>query len=147
MGVSYSIVESSVTWRWVFWVMFFFAAGCTLVMIPLLPETYAPVLLRRKVDRLRKEDPEGSKHLYAEHERQDWSFKGVIHRTLFRPFSMLLGEPILFLITVYLSIVYGLLYARKSIFPMKEQHGLSPYLPSVPSLPYCFHHQKRVLGF
>lgn len=52
--------------------------------------------------------------MYAEHERQDWSIKGVIHRTLFRPFQMLVKEPILVLITIYLSVVYGLLYACES---------------------------------
>jgi len=92
--------------------MFIFAGTCTVVAAILLPETYAPVLLQQKVKRLRKEDPVGSKHLYAEHEKQDWSFKGIVHRTIFRPFSMLAKEPILILITIYLSVVYGLLYAR-----------------------------------
>ncbi|KAF9556864.1 MFS polyamine transporter [Agrocybe pediades] len=113
------IVESHhVTWRWVFWVMFIFAGSCTAVATLLLPETYAPVLLQKKVQRLRKEDPIGSKSLYAEHEKQDWSFKGVLHRTLFRPFTMLAKEPILILITIYLSIVYGLLYALFQAFPI-----------------------------
>ena len=49
----------------------------------------------------------------SEHENQDWSPKGVVHRTLFRPFKMLFQEPILALVTVYLSIVYGVLYARE----------------------------------
>ncbi|KAH9476296.1 Ascochitine biosynthesis cluster MFS transporter [Psilocybe cubensis] len=116
--VSGYIVDSPASWRWIFWVMFFFAGACTLIIIPVLPETYAPVILLKKTQRLRKEDPEGSKDLYAEHEKQDWSFKGVVQRTLFRPFSMLLGEPILMLITVYLSIVYGLLYALFQAFPV-----------------------------
>lgn len=80
-------------------------------MIAILPETYAPVILLAKVKKLREEDPVGSKNLYAEHEKQDWSIMGVIRRTLFRPFHMLALEPILVLITIYLSIVYGLLFA------------------------------------
>ncbi|PPR04190.1 hypothetical protein CVT24_010738 [Panaeolus cyanescens] len=112
------IIESGVTWRWVFWVMMIFAGACTLVVIPLIPETYAPIILLKKVKKMRKDDPIGSKNLYAEHEKQDWSFKGVVHRTLFRPFSMLAQEPILVLITLYLSIVYGLLYALFQAFPV-----------------------------
>lgn len=62
---------------------------------------------------MRKADPEGSKHLYAEHEKQDWSLSGLTQRYLYRPVHMLTLEPILVLVTIYLSIVYGLLYARK----------------------------------
>lgn len=109
----FSIVDSQVSWRWIFWVMMIFAGVCTAIMIILLPETYAPVILLKKTKNLRKEDPVGSKGLYAEHEKQDWSTMGVIRRTLFRPFHMLALEPILVLVTIYLSIVYGLLYARK----------------------------------
>lgn len=58
-------------------------------------------------------EPKASAELYAEHEKQDWSAKGIIHQTLYRPFIMLAMEPILVLITVYLSLVFGLLYARK----------------------------------
>lgn len=43
-----SIIDNGVSWRWVFWVMMFFAAGCTLVTLPFLPETYAPVILLKK---------------------------------------------------------------------------------------------------
>ena len=93
--------------------MMIFAGVCTAIMIIFLPETYAPVILQRKKTKLLKEDPVGNKNLYAEHERQDWSIMGVIRRTLFRPFHMLALEPILVLVTIYLSIVYGLLYARK----------------------------------
>ncbi|KAJ3562188.1 hypothetical protein NP233_g9733 [Leucocoprinus birnbaumii] len=95
-----------------------FRGCCTLIAIPFLPETYAPVILLKKVKRLRKEDPITNKHLYAEHEKQDWSFKGVLNRTLFRPFKMLAMEPILVLVTIYLSIVYGLLYALFQAFPI-----------------------------
>lgn len=91
--------------------MFIFAGVCTLIMFATLPETYAPVILLKKVKKMRKTDPEGSKDMFAEHENQDWSFKGLVHRTLFRPFKMLSMEPILILITAYLSVVYGLLYA------------------------------------
>ena len=85
-------------------------------MITLLPETYAPVILLKKKNKLVKEDPVGSKDLYAEHEKQDWSVSAVIHRTIFRPFYMLALEPILVLVTIYLSIVYGLLFGCKPLY-------------------------------
>ena len=93
--------------------MMIFAGVCTGIMIIFLPETYAPVILLKKKNKLTKEDPVGNKDLYAEHEKQDWSTTAVIHRTIFRPFQMLALEPILVMITIYFSIVYGLLFGRE----------------------------------
>jgi len=109
--------------------MMIFSGVCTTIMCFLFPETYSPVILQKKAKRLRKEDPVGSKQLYAEHEQQDWSVKGVISRTLFRPFKMLAQEPILLLITVYISIVYGLLYACECFY---ENFLFSSFLLTFP---------------
>lgn len=116
--VSGFIIESSLSWRWVFWVMMIFAGVCTLLAAVFLPETYAPIILLHKARRLRIADPERYKDLYAEAERQKWSFKELMHRTILRPFKMLLQEPILVIITIYMSIVYGLLYALFEAFPI-----------------------------
>ncbi|KAL1700521.1 major facilitator superfamily domain-containing protein [Schizophyllum commune] len=112
------ITESYLGWRWVFWIMFIFAGACTALMLVALPETYAPVILAKKAHRLRKAEPERYANLYAEHDRQDWSLAGVIRRTLFRPFQMLFIEPILALVTLYLSLVYGVLYGMFGAIPV-----------------------------
>lgn len=44
-----SIMDSNLGWRWVFWVMMIFAGAVTLLGLVFMPETYAPVLLLRKV--------------------------------------------------------------------------------------------------
>ncbi|KAJ6544474.1 MFS polyamine transporter [Mycena capillaripes] len=112
------VIESSLSWRWVFWIMMMFAGTCTFIMILTLPETYAPVLLLKKLNAKRKADVVGTQHLYAAHEKQDWSVRGVVNRTLFRPFQMLAGEPILVLVTVYLSLIYGVMYCLFEAFPI-----------------------------
>ncbi|KAE9405766.1 MFS general substrate transporter [Gymnopus androsaceus JB14] len=121
------IAESSASWRWAIWTMMIFAGVATAINIVLLPETYAPVLLLWKVKRLRKEDPEGNKDLYAEHEKLDFSIMGIIHQTVFRPFQMLVQEPILVLVTVYISLVYGVLYALFEAIPLifETKHGFT----------------------
>ncbi|KAJ7778034.1 major facilitator superfamily domain-containing protein [Mycena maculata] len=101
------IVDSKLSWRWIFWVMMIFVGSCTLVMMVALPETYTPVLLPKKVCARRAADPAGAQHLYT-------MPRGVLHRTLFRPFLMLVGEPILVFITLYLSLVYGIMYCHPS---------------------------------
>ncbi|KAJ7171197.1 major facilitator superfamily domain-containing protein [Mycena filopes] len=112
------IVDSTLSWRWVFWVMMIFAGACTAVTIVALPETYAPVLLLNKVKAMRKADPEGTQHMFAAHEKEDWSPHGVVNRTLYRPFQMLAGEPILVLVTLYLSVIYGVMYCLFEAFPI-----------------------------
>ncbi|ESK97755.1 mfs multidrug [Moniliophthora roreri MCA 2997] len=116
--VSVYILDNSISWRWIIWVMMIFAGVATCLVFAFLPETYAPVLLLRKAKRLRKQDPEGTRNLYAEHEKLDFTVRGIVHRTVYRPFQMLGREPILALITVYMSLVYGVLYALFEALPV-----------------------------
>ena len=101
-----------------------------------MPETYGLIILQKKVNRLRKEDPVQNAQLYCQHEKQDWSFKGVVSRTIFRPFKMLALEPILILITIYTAIVYGLLYGCGSFFISPYYLPSNPPPYSAPSFPY-----------
>ncbi|KAL0959062.1 hypothetical protein HGRIS_014362 [Hohenbuehelia grisea] len=121
------IVESYLSWRWVFWVMMIFGGACTLLVIVALPETYAPVLLQKRARRLRKSNPEQHRHVYADHERQDWTIRGVLHRTLFRPFIMMALEPILILLTIYTSLAYAILFALFQAIPIifSQKRGFS----------------------
>ncbi|KAJ7881362.1 major facilitator superfamily domain-containing protein [Mycena olivaceomarginata] len=112
VGLISVILVNEVSWRWVFWVMMMFGGVCTVIMILTLPETYAPVIL------LKKADPVGNKGIFAAAEKQDWSLQGVIKRTLYRPFEMLASEPILVLITAYLSLIYGVLYGLFQAVPI-----------------------------
>ncbi|KAH8826531.1 MFS polyamine transporter [Flagelloscypha sp. PMI_526] len=116
--VSSFIVSNGVSWRWVYWVMMIFAGVSSVIAALTLPETFAPVILRKKARRLRKADPVANAHVFASLEREDWSLRGVLHRTLYRPIIMLAKEPILVLVTIYLSLVYGVLYALFSAFPI-----------------------------
>ncbi|THV00011.1 MFS polyamine transporter [Dendrothele bispora CBS 962.96] len=121
------IAQSNISWRWVVWVSMIFAGVATAFTVFFLPETYAPVLLLRKAKRLRKENPEASKELYAEHEKLDFTVRGILHRTVWRPFQMLAIEPILLLITLYTSLIYGVLYALFEALPLifMGKHGFS----------------------
>lgn len=83
-------------------VILIFAFVCWLGVVIFLPETFAPVLLAKKAKKLRKE---GNEKAWAPHERTDWSVGGVAKRTLLRPFQILALEPMLLLITIYLSVV------------------------------------------
>jgi DHA1 family multidrug resistance protein-like MFS transporter len=62
---------------------------------------------------LRALHPEKNGDLYAESEKIKWTARELLNRTVLRPLKMLLVEPILLLVTVFLSIVYGIIYASE----------------------------------
>ncbi|PWN49033.1 putative mfs-multidrug-resistance transporter [Violaceomyces palustris] len=121
------IAGSTITWKWIFWIMMIFGGVVWVLTILFIPETYGPVLLLKKAKRLRKEDPVANKDKYASLEKGDWSLKGIAQRTIYKPFIILAKEPILVLITIYLSVVYGILYGCLEAFPIifAEKRGLN----------------------
>ncbi|KAH9952005.1 MFS general substrate transporter [Amylocystis lapponica] len=108
-------VGETVGWRWIFWVNMIFAF-CVFLFILTIPETYAPVLLRKRAIRLREET--GDPNITTEQEMFKASFSQMIIETTFRPFQMLATEPILLLMSLYISLIYGLLYAFFFSFPV-----------------------------
>jgi multidrug resistance protein len=112
------IVPSYLGWRWIFWLLMITSCTSFLIALFFLPETYHPVLLQKKAQRFRKADPITNANKYAAFDRQDKSIRSILNRTLFRPFHMLVLEPILVLITLYHGVVYGLIYALFELFPI-----------------------------
>lgn len=77
-------------------------------MIPVvfyLPETYAPVLLTRRAQKLRKADP--TLQVYAAFELEDKDIKQVVTKVLTRPIRMLFTELIVTATCLYLALVYA----------------------------------------
>lgn len=83
-----------------------------LLDVLILDETYPPVLLVTKARRLRHET--GNWALHARHEEWDVSLKELANKFLMRPFRLLV-TPICFLVALYASFCYGILYLY--IFP------------------------------
>jgi hypothetical protein len=103
--------------RWVFWVTTAFAGLCLVLIVFTLPETYAPILLLKKAKRLRQEA--GGQNYYAPLEKEDRvSFAGRLNNVLTKPFSILIHEPMLIAITIYMSFVYGCLYLLFEAYPI-----------------------------
>ncbi|KAF7799594.1 hypothetical protein EIP86_010832 [Pleurotus ostreatoroseus] len=102
-------------WRWLFWVNMMFAGGMMLLMFT-LPETFAPVILKRRAKKLRKET--GDDKICTEQELFKVPFSEMMKDTLIRPFAMLATEPILLLLSLYIALIYGLLYAFFFSYPV-----------------------------
>lgn len=120
------IAQSNISWRWTEWTTLILS-GLVLVSAALFqPETYPPVLLKWKSEHLRRVT--GDQRYRAEVEILDEPFSARIKRALYRPFLLIFSEPILILLTVYVSIVYLILFTFLDGYNyiFAEIHGTSP---------------------
>ncbi|KAF7318168.1 MFS general substrate transporter [Mycena chlorophos] len=108
-------VGEKLGWRWILWVNMIFA-GVILLLCGTLPETYAPTILRKRAARIRAET--GRADIVTEQELFKRSFSQILTETLIRPFQMIATEPILLLMSLYIALIYGLLYAFFFSFPV-----------------------------
>ncbi|CZT04773.1 related to mfs-multidrug-resistance transporter [Rhynchosporium agropyri] len=103
-------------WRWIFYVMLWFA-GITEVLMFTIPETLGPIVLLNKARRLRKLQVPGYENIQAPIEVTDRSLISIYKVALTRPWKILI-DPISFAVAIYLSVVYCLLYMLFSIYPI-----------------------------
>lgn len=107
-----------------FWVNMAFA-GVVSVMTCLIPETYAPVILKKRAKKLRAET--GNPNIMTEQEAEDLSLTELLKTVLVRPITMMLTEPVLDLMNMYIVLIYSLLYAFFFAYPVifGELHGFN----------------------
>lgn len=115
-----SLLSVKCSWRWVYWFMLIFSACLYGVMVVFLPETHHQTLLKRRAKKLRKLTGDPSYRAISEIEVR--SLKEVVEGTLLRPIT-LLTELIVFLITLYMSVIYGLLYMFFFAYPVVYSEG------------------------
>ena len=70
-----------------------------------IPETSAAKILQIRAKRLRRETNNPAFHAQAD--KSPISAKTLVFVYLVRPFTMILQEPILALVTAYMSFIYG----------------------------------------
>ncbi|KZT66127.1 MFS general substrate transporter [Daedalea quercina L-15889] len=113
-------VGENIGWRWIIWVNMILA-GVVTIFCCTMPETYAPAILKRRAARLRQET--GDPTFTTEQELFKRPLSDIITETLIRPFQMLATEPILLLMSLYVALIYGLLYAFFFSFPVVFSEG------------------------
>ncbi|KAG4439235.1 hypothetical protein IFR05_005273 [Cadophora sp. M221] len=112
-------LELKEDWRWIFYVMLWFA-GITEVLMFTIPETLGPIVLLNKARRLRKLKIPGYENIQAPVEVTDRSLLALYKVALTRPWKILV-DPISLAVAVYLSVVYALLYMLFTIYPIVFQ--------------------------
>ena len=98
-------------------------SGVVLIITTMLvPETYHPVLLRKRAAKLSTISGKVYKSK-MDIERGVVSFREAFSTALMRPWILLLCEPIVLLLSLYQAIVYGILYMLFGAFPIVYRLG------------------------
>ncbi|KAF2724072.1 MFS general substrate transporter [Polychaeton citri CBS 116435] len=128
----FTVKNESLGWRWTAWFTLIMAAFFWVLCLPFFRETMAPLLLQRKAAKLRAETKNWA--LHSKLDEQPIEMSRLVKKYGLKPFQMLFREPILVVMTVYISLVYGILYLTFASFPMafSEIRGWKPGVAALP---------------
>ncbi|KAI0390272.1 putative MFS multidrug transporter [Xylariaceae sp. FL0594] len=100
-------------WRWTFWLVAILSGLATVGTFLFMRETHPNVLLERRAARLRRETGD-----QAIRSKYDKGLKGsqVLFAPLIRPTQLLLFSPIVLVMSVFVALVFGLLYLLFAAF-------------------------------
>jgi MFS family permease len=109
------VVEYS-TWRWMFWATTILQGILEVSSLLLFNESYGPVLLRRRAEKLRTDTGDSRYHAAVERRESGRSTLWKISRSLSRPLRLLIFHPIIQIQAILQGINYGLLYFALASF-------------------------------
>lgn len=101
-------INYHVNWRWTYYVLLIWSGIMIFLIIFIVPETYAPVVLRQKARKLRLAT--GDKKYKAKIEIVEKSIVRTVLKSLYRPFLILFLDPMCFSLCLFSAILLGILY-------------------------------------
>ncbi|KAH9844730.1 putative transporter [Teratosphaeria destructans] len=128
------IVKSSLGWRWTAYIPAFMGFAAAALAIVFQKESYTPVILVSKAAELRRKTKNWGIH--AKLEEVEIDYNELVHKNISRPIRLLFTEPIVLLISLYTSFMYGLLYLSLTAYAVvfEEAYGLSQGVAGLPYL-------------
>lgn len=119
------ITISYLGWRWTEYISAIMGFSAFALLTVFLPETYPPIILVNKAKELRRVTKNWGIH--AKQEEIEVDFKDLITKNVSRPMRILFQEPIVLLITLYMSFIYGLLYLFLTAYALvfQGQYGFN----------------------
>ncbi|KAH8811726.1 major facilitator superfamily domain-containing protein [Xylogone sp. PMI_703] len=128
------ITQSHLGWRWTEYITVIMAMFFGILGVFIIPESSHPRLLQQRARKIRHQTKNWAIHAKADEIELDP--KAIINTYLFRPFIMLVQEPILILVTLYLALIYGLIYLLFISFPIsfQQERGWNQGVGALPFL-------------
>jgi multidrug resistance protein len=109
-------INAHIHWRWTFHVLTIFSAVMLLFVTFLVPETYVPVLLIYKAQRIRRETGDDKYYAPLERFRQQSLLKTCLSAPK-RPILLLLKDPMMAVLCAYTGLGLGIVYMFFVAFP------------------------------
>ena len=130
------VTESYLGWRWTAWCTLIMAGLFGTIGLWIIPETSAQRILQIRAKRLRFETKNWA--LHAKADENEISVHTIIHIYLKRPWVMIVQEPVLALMTAYMSYIYGVLYLLFEAYPISfhEDRGWSLGVSGLAYIPF-----------
>lgn len=122
-------------WRWIGRLMTMFSGTLLILGTIVVPETYAPFLLRKRASQL--SNLTGKVYRTRDDiDRGPLTVGQIIQINLIRPWVLLFRELIVLTLSIYLAIIYGILYMLFGAFPIvyQQERGWSPGIGGLPFL-------------
>ena len=126
------IADSFLGWRWTSYIPALIGFLSHGMLICFLKETHAPTILVQNAGHIRRHTENWAIH--AKHEEVQLDLREIIHNNFLRPIRMLFTEPVVLFVTIYMSLVYGLVYAFVEAVPyvFETVYGMNAGVASLP---------------
>lgn len=117
-------VSQSIGWRWTFWILSIYDGLLVIIAFFVFSETYEVILLNRRAAKLRKST--GSPY-YTATQAASETLRSRLSVSLTRPLRLLITQPILQVVAIFLAYNFGMLYLVLSTFATLwiERYGQS----------------------
>ncbi|KAK2612517.1 MFS transporter fsa7 [Conoideocrella luteorostrata] len=125
-------VSQYIGWRWTFRIIMILTGTLAIVTIVFMRETNAIILLQRKANRLRRET--GNLKLTPKQATKGTPWM-LLRRGILRPLKLLFLSPIVFLVSLYTGLMFGLIFLLFTTFPSVFQ-GIYGFSPGISGLAY-----------
>lgn len=105
-------------WRWIFWLLMWISAALLAVLVFFFPETGEDNILYRRCMRIRKITGDDRYYTFKAREESKLKIKDIAIIALYRPFEIIVKEPIVLALDVYIALCYGIFYLFFEAFPI-----------------------------
>ncbi|KAJ7902327.1 MFS general substrate transporter [Mycena leptocephala] len=114
-------INQNLDWRWTYRILIIWTGVEMLAIFMFVPESYAPVLLKRKAQKLRKET--GDQTYWAPLDRRDTTLARSLLLSCYVPFKLLIFERMALLLDTWNALLLGILYLMFQAFPIIFEKG------------------------
>ncbi|KAI0543223.1 major facilitator superfamily domain-containing protein [Xylaria digitata] len=115
-------LSASLGWRWTFWLVAVLGGAAAIGTLIFMRETHPNILLERRAARLRRET--GNQEIKSKFDK-GLNGRQILFTSLVRPTQLLIFSPVVLIISIYVALVFGLLYLLFAPFStlFKDAYG------------------------